>query len=378
VTSVRRLETGSLSEHDVRRWAELGASAATPNPFYEPDFVLTALEQFGEPQLDLLVATDGAGDWVGLIPVQRRRWRHLLGAALTGWTHPHCFLDSPLISPGHEESVMEALLDHMRQRAGLVAFDRFPAEGPMAAAVGSACERLGVKPIVWQSFERAGLERRSDDDYVRATLGSKHYRELGRKGRKLGRELGEDVAFVDRAGDPRAVDDLLALEAAGWKGDEGTALASGPGAEFFRALCRRFSEAGRLQMLAMQAGDRTVAMSCFLISGEGLFCFKIAYDEALAKFSPGTQLMAETASEFHRRQELQWVDSCSRPNSETERLWPDRRRLVTMLVPGAGPKGGAVSIEARVAAALRTVLRSNGQVQRPSSPDQVAAYSGSS
>jgi CelD/BcsL family acetyltransferase involved in cellulose biosynthesis len=371
VTSVRWVETGSLSEQDVRRWTELGRSAATPNPFYEPDFVLPALEHFGEPQLDLLVAMDGAGNWIGLIPVQRRRrWRHLVGTALTGWTHPHCFLESPLISPGHEDAVMEALLDQIRRQVGLVAFDRFPAEGPMASALDSACERLGVKPIVWQSFERAALRRRADDDYVRSTLGAKHHRELRRKGRKLGRELGTDVAFVDRAGDPHAVDAFLALEAAGWKGDEGTALESGPGAQFFRALCQRFSEAGRLQMLAMQAGDRTVAMSCFLIAGEGLFCFKIAYDEALAKFSPGTQLMAETASEFHRRQELQWVDSCSKPNSETERLWPDRRRLVTMLVPGAGAKGGAVSIEARVAAALRSVLRSNGQVQRPSAASQ--------
>ena len=48
-------------------------------------------------------------------------------------------------------------------------------------------------------------------------------------------------------------------------------------------------------MLAMQAGDRTVAMQSLLIAGDGLFCFKIAYDESLGRYSPGTQLMAETA-----------------------------------------------------------------------------------
>jgi CelD/BcsL family acetyltransferase involved in cellulose biosynthesis len=368
VISVRWLDVGSLSEQDARRWNELAGSTATPNPFYEYDFVLPAHELFGGPQVELLVAMDGAGDWVGLMPVERkRRWRHLVGATLTGWMHPYCFLESPLIARGFEEKAAEALLHEARRRVGLIAFDRLPAEGPVASAVASACDVLGVKPIMWKSFERAALQRRAEDDYVRSMLGSKHYRELRRKSRQLERELGEPVAVVDRAGDPRAVDDFLDLEAAGWKGDEGTALASGPAAGFFRAICPKFAEAGRLQMLALEAGDRIVAMQCCLIAGEGQFCFKIAYDESLARFSPGTQLIVETASEFHRRPELQWVDSCSKPNSEPlERLWPDRRRLVTMLVPGVGARGGAVSVEARVAAALRAALRSDDQVQPPS------------
>jgi CelD/BcsL family acetyltransferase involved in cellulose biosynthesis len=379
VISVRWLNAGSLSEGDRRRWTELAGSAAAPNPFHERDFVLPAHEYFGSPRAELLVAIDGAGDWVGLMPVERRRrWRHLVGAALTGWTYPYGSLDSPLIARGFEERVAEALLYDARRRVGLIAFDRFPAEGPVASALASACDALGVKPIVWQRFKRAALQRRAEDDYVRSMLGSKHYRELRRKGRKLERELGEAVAVVDRAGDPQAVDDFLALEAAGWKGEEGTALAFGPGAGFFRAVCRAFAEAGRLQMLALQAGDRTVAMQCSLIAGEGLFCFKIAYDEALARFSPGTQLMVETASEFHRRPELQWADSGSRSNSEVERLWPDRRPLATMLVPGVGAKGGAVSVEARVAAALRAAIRSDGQVQRPSARRSEEPVSGGS
>jgi CelD/BcsL family acetyltransferase involved in cellulose biosynthesis len=367
VTSVHWLKTGTLSAQDIGRWTELARSTATPNPFYEPDFVLPGLEHFGGTELELLVAMDGAGGWVGLMPVvRRRRWGRFVGAALTGWDHPHCFLDSPLLACGSEESAAEAMLHEARREVGLIAFDRLPAEGPVAAALASTCDALGVTPIVWKRFERAALERRPDDNYVRSTLCGKHFRDLRRKGRKLESELG-DIAFVDRAGDPHAVDDFLALEAAGWKGEERTALAAGPGAEFFRAICGTFAEAGRLQMLTMQAGDRTVAMQSALIAGEGLFCFKIAYDESLGRFSPGTQLMAETASEFHRRKELEWVDSCSKPRYEPiERLWPDRRELTTILVPGAGARGGAVSVEAKIAAKLRAALRSDAQVMNPS------------
>jgi CelD/BcsL family acetyltransferase involved in cellulose biosynthesis len=365
VTSVRWLNTGTLSAQDVGRWTELGRSTATPNPFYEPEFVLPALEHFGHTELELLVAMDGAGVWVGLMPVvRRRRWGRFVGAALTGWDHPHCFLESPLFLRGSEESAAEAMLNEARRAVGLIAFDLLPAEGPVASALASAGDALGVKQIVWKRFKRAALQRRPEDEYVRSTLCGKPFRELRRKGRKLESELG-DIAFVERAGDPQAVDDFLELEAAGWKGEEGTAMAGGPGAHFFRAICSSFAEAGRLQMLGMQAGDRTVAMQSALIAGEGLFCFKIAYDESLGRFSPGTQLMAETASEFHRRSDLQWVDSCSNPNSEPiERLWPDRRELSTILVPGAGAKGSAVSFEAKVAARLRAALASDGRLSR--------------
>jgi CelD/BcsL family acetyltransferase involved in cellulose biosynthesis len=365
--SARRMNTGTLSAQDVGRWAELARSAATPNPFYEPDFVLPALSHLGETELELLVAVDDSGDWVGLMPVERRRrWGRLVGAALTGWEHPHCFLESPLLASDFECGAVEAMLQEARRDVGLIAFDRFPVKGSAASALASACEALGVNPIVWKRFERAALERRPEDDYVRSTLGGKHFRELRRKGRKLESELG-DLEVVDRAGDPQAVEDFLALEAAGWKGEQGTALAGGSGADFFREVCGAFAETGRLQMLEMRAGDQTVAMQSALSAGKGLFCFKIAYDESLRRFSPGTQLMAETASEFHRRSELEWVDSCSKPNSEPiEHLWPDRRELSTVLVPGAGARGGAVSFEAKVAARLRSAIRSDRRLS-PSS-----------
>lgn len=363
MTLVRWLNTRTLSAQDLGRWTELSRSTGTPNPFYEPDFVLPALEHFGESELELLVAIDAGGDWVGLMPIERRRrWGRLVGAALTGWEHPHCFLKSPLLACDSEGSAAEAMLHEARGAVGLIAFDCIPAEGPVASALAAACDGLGVKPIVWKTVKRGALERRPNDDYVRSTLSGKHFRDLRRKGRNLESELG-DIAFVDRAGELQAVDDFLALEAAGWKGEEGTALAAGPGAAFFRAICGAFAESGRLQMLTMQAGDHTVAMQSALIAGDGLFCFKITYDESLGRFSPGTRLVAETASEFHRRPELKWVDSCSKPKSEPiERLWPDRRELATILVPGVGARGGAVSVEAKVASRLRAALRSDGQV----------------
>src|SRR3954453_7602144 len=108
--SDRWMKTGRLSAQDVGRGAELARSAATPNTFYEPDFVLPALSHLGETEVERLVAADDAGDWVGLMPVERRRrWGRLVGAALSAWEHPHCFLECPLLASDFEGAAVEAI-----------------------------------------------------------------------------------------------------------------------------------------------------------------------------------------------------------------------------------------------------------------------------
>ena len=56
----------------------------------------------------------------------------------------------------------------------------------------------------------------------------------------------------------------------------------------------QFRAAGRLQLLALTAGERTAALKCNLLAGDEVFCFKIAYDEAYARFSPGVQAYSFT------------------------------------------------------------------------------------
>jgi Acetyltransferase (GNAT) domain len=65
----------------------------------------------------------------------------------------------------------------------------------------------------------------------------------------------------------------------------------------------------------------------------GLFMFKIAYDEQLAKFSPGTQLVHDMTHWFAQDEQLEWIDSCAHPENEfINRLLPDRRPFATVLI----------------------------------------------
>jgi CelD/BcsL family acetyltransferase involved in cellulose biosynthesis len=193
-----------------------------------------------------------------------------------------------------------------------------------------------------------------DGERLEQRLSAHHRRELRRQGRRLAEELGADLKCDDRAGDPAAVEAFLDLERAGWKGRAGTAFASDPShAEFFRRICERFDAAGRLQLLDLSAGGRSTAMKCNLHAGEGSFAFKIAFDEELARWSPGIQLELRNIELFEAGP-LRWMDSCAMPeNRMINRLWPERRGLATMLVSG----GGLRAVPARASLALTRGLR---------------------
>ena len=182
-----------------------------------------------------------------------------------------------------------------------------------------------------------------------------HRRELRRLRRGLERLIGAPLTTRDASGDPGACLRFLDLERAGWKGRAGTAFASSSAhAEFFRAICERFAASGRLELLTLEAGDRTVAMKCNLLAGEGAFCFKIAFDEDFARFSPGVQLELDNVERFHEGSAA-WMDSCAAPDHPMiNQLWPDRRRIQTVMLPSRGAVGRVSRCGARMARAWRT------------------------
>ena len=159
--------------------------------------------------------------------------------------------------------------------------------------------------------------------------------------------------MVDRSNDPSAVEEFLALEAAGWKGRQGTALLSRKeDAEFFRAACRGLVASGRLRFLAL-TGSRTVAMQCNLIANGVIFGFKTCYDEELARHSPGVLLLLEVLASISLTGAVR-LDSCAEPGNElVNRLLPDRRPLETLIVGSPDSLGQASATLLRIAQAVR-------------------------
>lgn len=348
------LELDQLSDGDLERWRALAADAVEPNPFFEPEYVRPAAELIGGRRVGLLVARE-ADHWAACLPVHRpRRWHRMPLGCVATWEHRYCFLGTPLVHGERVESASAALVGELLDQRGasFAGLDVVAAEGPVREALRAAVELRGGDEVLVKRHQRAMLRRADVGEGAPAVKG-KHRRELERKRRRLEDQLGAQLATVDVAEDVAAVEEFLALEAAGWKGRTGTALASmRDDAEFFRAMCSSFRELGRLHLLSLQADGNRVAMACNLRAGDGVFCLKIAFDERWRRHSPGALLVLDHLSWFGRKSEAAWMDSCVQPDNElVNRLWPDRREIATVAIT-ASSLGGRIAAGA-IAAAVR-------------------------
>lgn len=337
----------SLTELEclVPAWEALAREALEPNPFYEPWMLLPALRAYSAGQ-DLRVALVWQGaELVGLFPFRRvARYKGLPASALTSWLHAHCLLCTPLVRAGSARACLEALLDWCD--ASFIEFRYLPAGEPFHRVLGEALAARGLKAGVNRAWSR-GLLRKN-----RATISGQLRRQFAKKERRLaGRGRFEHVVLGAQDDIGRWIEDFLRLEASGWKGREGSAMACTEvnrsyASEIFTAAFRR----GRLLMCGLDFDGRPIGRRTSFIAGEGAYAFKTAYDETLAEFSPGVMLELDNVRQLDATPGLQWMDSFTEDaNLALERMWPDRRAMESLAV-ALGAWGG-------VAAAALPALR---------------------
>lgn len=348
-----------LSPADHERWRELAEAAAEPNPFYEPEFVAALAPVLGGRDLSLLVARRGS-DWLACAPVNRSaRWHHMPLRGIANWRTPYTYLGTPLYRADEGDALLGELTATALSTSGtFFGLDLLPADADSAATFASRV--APGQSVIFKRFQRAVLTRRADGEYV--AIKPKHRREIQRLGRRLQEHLETPLEVADLAGDAAAVDEFLALERSGWKGRQGTAMAKLDGhAACFQRICEGFARRGRLQLLALQAGGRAIAMKCNLRAGAHVYCFKIAYDDVFARFSPGMQLELANIDAFEADDEITLMDSCAEPtNQMINRLWAERREFVTLVLGAPGAIGRVALLSLRVGAAARDLRGDDG------------------
>ncbi len=327
---MRLIALNALSPEDHAAWQSLADRAVEPNPFFEPLFVDAAVTAYGADGVALLVGGEGA-EWSGCLPVQVRKLAGIPVLA-SSWRLPYTYLGTPLVDRERTDEFAAALADSLRRhehcRCLLL---RRTSVGPVLDALREAGAAAGVVPVFERRLER-GVYHGRPAERALEWMKSKRRSELKRQRRKLAEELGAEVTVRTRSDPEAAVRDFLALESAGWKGEEGTALAKDESAaRLFEAMCGAFAAGGRLRISTLEADGRPLAMTCDLLADGAIFGFKSAYDENLRRFSPGVQLQVENFARFDAEDSVRLFDSCAEPDNEMiNALWPDRRPLATL------------------------------------------------
>jgi hypothetical protein len=340
-----------LSDAEIGSWRDLAERAVEPNPLFEPGCLVPAAQHLPNgPGISLVIA-ESEGRFFGCFPVYLVPANARPCAAWGGIRRPtfttqvvwrHRFDGTPLLAreqaPEAALTLLAVLSTESRAlHAGILVLEWLDTDGPVASHVAAAASALGLPLYNYHSWSRPMVRRRDGLTY-RQIHAPDTLKRLARKRRQLGRTLGGEVRLVDRSADAAAVDELFAIEAAGYKGRFGIALTAFPGEpEWFREMCDRFRSEGRLVVYSLEVGDTVVAMQLMLRGGEGLFDLVMTYDETYARFSPGMQLVIDAVDHFHETTDAQWLDTCTYEGNETSlRLYPDRRTVSTVLVAVGG------------------------------------------
>jgi hypothetical protein len=329
-------------------WLDLAENALEPNVFYEPWMLLPALEAFGGKSdfWFVLVFARSSKErpedalLCGLFPLERRRgYKGVPVRYLSLWRHVYAPLCLPLLRTGHARPCLTAFFDWLataRHGCALVEFPFILGEGLVQQALVEDCNEHNRITFVADCHTRALLRPGTDANaYLKVAMSGDRRRNLKRMERHLAEKGCLEYRELEPGGDVAIwIDALLRLEAEGWKGREGTALALRQSDQtFFRTVCTEAFQRGRLMMLGWFLDGRPIAVKCNFLAGDGAFAFRIAYDEQYAAFSPGVQLELANIRRVHELPAIRWMDSLATWNHPMiNHLWLERRIMETRVI----------------------------------------------
>jgi CelD/BcsL family acetyltransferase involved in cellulose biosynthesis len=331
-------------------WRRLAQHAAEPNVFYTPDFALGAAPALGR-DVEAVLVWSAEGQLLGLLPFRRSSRRYGMKLPLlVGWTHPFAPLGTPLVDRDATAEVAAAFFGHIGGDAALpklLLLPLLPDAGTVARALRTASEKRGGAQAEFGAHRRAALDlaagRPRDLDEV---IGAKRMREARRLRRRLGEAGRVEFAVACSASDvAQALQRFLALESQGWKGAAGTALVQSAAHRGFAeialdALARR----GEATIAELRLDERVVASTIMLRSGDRAWSWKIAYDEGMARFSPGLQAMTEVTAALVADETIKFADSCAVPDHPLmDHLWHDRLAMADVMIALRSDAGFALA-----------------------------------
>ncbi|BCP55292.1 hypothetical protein K32_39090 [Kaistia sp. 32K] len=319
---------------------------AEENPFFAPALLTAALDHLADGKVELVLLAGDDDAAIALAPIHPTRLGRLVPAVAV-WVHSLGPLGTPLLDAGDPDRAAAGLIAAMDGAAPgrrILEFPYLPLAGPIVGTLQLQA-RLQGRPIAWIGTHQRAILRRNPGDGtgLLPAIAPKKRKELARQFRRLA-ELGS--VTTGHTNEPEAVlaalDEFFALEASGWKGRRGTALALRPQEKAFAiAAVTEAARTGDVAIDAIRLDGRAIAMLISFRAGASAVTWKIAFDEAYARFSPGVHVMLQASERLAGEAGIDCIDSLAvADHPMVDHLWPDRLEIGTLVI---GPKGGSLA-----------------------------------
>jgi len=263
-------------------WEAL-ADAVDAAPFERPGWVAAWWEAFGSGDLNVFTV-ERAGELRALLPLVRR------GSTLHSPANEH----SPALSPLalDEQAARDLVRSALIGATRVVSMDFVDAEKGHIAAWQEAAADLGWRTAIRGRMRSPFVALEDTWEGFEQSLSANVRGAVGRRRRR--REECGSLEFVVETG-AAGVDALLqegfTVEASGWKGADGTAMASSPETRtFYTAVARWAAARGTLRLAFLRLDGQAIAFHLDIEEGAAHYHVKGGYDAAFARFSPGKLL----------------------------------------------------------------------------------------
>ncbi len=302
-------------------WRALAARSLAPSGPNAPEQMVPVMAAY--PALRLATVRE-QGKLLLALPLRSSRLPVTLHRSAAT---PVSFFGLPHLDPHMAVPALAALL---RNLGAPLLLHGVPLGGPLWKALEQAAGSL----VSMNNWERASLDISGTyADWFDRSFKRERRKEYRRLAARLA-EQGASHAASFQPGDDSArwASDFLALEASGWKGRGGTALASDPrAAATFHDLFAALAAAGKLRVWKLSLDGRPIAMLYAIVEQGEAWLGKIAFDESFARFSPGALLILQ-ATEALFAEGITKADSCAVPDHPLiNHLWRDRLAVADVM-----------------------------------------------
>lgn len=322
----------------------LARRAIEPNPFFNPGFLAPAMPRLEDRSVQLAVLHDENGGRSRMrlaFPYSVERSSLQIGPSIIRcWATVYAPLGTPLIDSDDPAAVVEDLFEIMgREKLKLPSVLVLPemrTDGVATRMLKSVAFDRNLPLHSVQKAERPILQSPLDGEaYLRESLGSHHRRDVGRLKRRL-EEMGALEHRVARSQQDvlRDMEVFLTMEAAGWKGDQRSAMAVDRyRAAFAREAIYKLAAEDRVRIHTFSAGDAALASMVVFVDAGIAYTWKTTFDERFAKFSPGKLLLSEVTAYNLDDPNIIKTDSCAVPDHPVmSRFWLERQPMETLVI----------------------------------------------
>ena len=327
-----------------KQWDQLSDNAMMPSVSHSRCWLAPMFEHFDETNARLI--SGGQNQLNAVAALKKMSLPAQIPVPIAqSWNNGFLFSGTPLINGGNPCSAMEDLLHDARSKldAKAVIFRKVQCDSRFDETLEQLSRNTIAGFHLFNSHERAALKCNTAYDQWFAENFSRKRRKEYRRLRNRLAETGHLQSTVWQPGTSVEpwVEEFLKLEAAGWKGRRGTAIACNKEqkAHLQHAL-PQMAQIGSLLFWKITLDERPIASMFGFLENNQVWLGKMAFDETLSQFSPGVLVILDATRDLLARGNVVLADSSADPDHPMiNNIWRDRVQVADYLIatPGTSP-----------------------------------------